>query len=71
MGETQVLDPLSSLIWSTSIVVTTPVSLASQMVHGAGLTWGACRGGNGGDARSVELTHLVDVSCGGNACVAR
>merc|ERR1719272_1601993 len=34
-----------------------------------GKAWGNL--GFGGDASSVDLTNLVDISCGGNACVAR
>ena len=53
MGETQ--DPLSSLIWSKSAVVTTPVLLASQMVQG----WHGEHDGEAMGETHVPLSSLI------------
>ena len=66
IGETQV--PPTSPIWLTSAVAGMPVLLGSQMAQG----WrGETHNKYGGDASSVDLTNLVDISCGRFACVAR
>ena len=38
------------------------------MINGDAYAWG--HSGYGGDASSVDLTDIVDISCGGYACVA-
>ena len=70
-GRYQTLPNARDDLWSTDPAVCR--TIWATYVGGPLATTGKVWGGSsyGGDAGSVDLTDLVDISCGGYACVAR